>query len=42
MLGSGERFEMLELAGGTAWGIAVDRQLVGYLDAEALSGIDRQ
>jgi hypothetical protein len=36
-LDAGEQFELLELAGGTAWGVAPARGLVGYLDADALA-----
>ena len=36
MLRSGEIFEVLDLAGGKAWGIAVAHNLVGYIDAAAL------
>ena len=36
-LAAGEAFELLETAGGHAWGIAPDRGLVGYLDADALA-----
>nr|WP_221364215.1 SH3 domain-containing protein [Sphingomonas jinjuensis] len=32
----GDRFEVLELAGGNAWGIAVGPGLVGYLDRTVL------
>lgn len=32
----GEIFEVLDLAGGKAWGIAVAQNLVGYIDAAAL------
>ena len=32
----GERFEVLELAGDLAWGVAPERQLVGYVDRHAL------
>jgi len=32
----GEIFEVLDLAGGNAWGIAVAHNLVGYIDAAAL------
>lgn len=37
-LAAGERFELLELAGGNAWGIAPAHGLVGYIDAAALEG----
>jgi len=33
----GEVFEVLELAGGNAWGKAVGHDLVGYIDASALA-----
>ena len=33
---SGEPFEVLELAGDHAWGIAPERGLVGYVDRSAL------
>ena len=36
MVRPGEIFEVLDLAGGKAWGIAVAQNLVGYVDAEAL------
>lgn len=36
-LDAGERFEVLELAGGSAWGIASARGLVGYVDEGALA-----
>lgn len=36
-LAAGERFEVLEIAGGKAWGVAAARGLVGYLDADALT-----
>jgi hypothetical protein len=36
-LDAGERFELLELAGSTAWGVVPARGLVGYLDADALA-----
>ncbi len=32
----GDRFEVLELAGGNAWGVAPDHGLVGYVDRTAL------
>jgi hypothetical protein len=35
-LESGEDFEVIELAGDHAWGRAVRRSLVGYVDADAL------
>lgn len=36
-LAPGEAFEVLEIAGGQAWGVAADRALVGYVDADALA-----
>ena len=35
-LAAGEAFEVLELAGGNAWGVAPGRNLVGYVDRHAL------
>ena len=35
-LDAGEVFEVLELAGTNAWGVAPARGLVGYIDAAAL------
>ncbi|WP_230481707.1 SH3 domain-containing protein [Sphingomonas sp. Leaf21] len=35
-LAPGETFEVLEVAGGHAWGIAPDMGLVGYCDASVL------
>lgn len=35
-LKAGELFEVLELAGGNAWGTAPAAKLVGYVDADAL------
>jgi hypothetical protein len=32
----GEAFELLDVTGAAAWGIATARQLVGYVDAGAL------
>lgn len=32
----GEIFEVLDIAGGNAWGIAVAHNLVGYVDEAAL------
>ncbi|MEO9132402.1 MAG: SH3 domain-containing protein [Sphingomonas sp.] len=32
----GEIFEVLDIAGGNAWGIALAHNLVGYVDAAAL------
>lgn len=37
-LAAQSRFELLDVTGSTAWGIAVDSGLVGYLDADALAG----
>jgi hypothetical protein len=37
-LETGEVFEVLELAGDMAWGIATAHGLVGYIPASALSG----
>ena len=36
-LAAGEPFELLELAGDQAWGVAPAQGLVGYLDADALA-----
>lgn len=36
LLGVGDRFELLELAGDHGWGIASAQGLVGYLDRTAL------
>ena len=36
-LASGDRFEVLELAGDHAWGIATAAGLVGYCDRHALA-----
>lgn len=36
-LSPGDVFEVLEVTGGVAWGIAVGCGLVGYLDAAAVS-----
>lgn len=33
-LASGTAFDLLDLTGGVAWGIAVDAGLVGYVDAD--------
>ncbi|GAL99500.1 MULTISPECIES: SH3 domain-containing protein [Sphingomonas] len=38
-LRSGETFEVLELAGGHAWGIAPHLGLVGYCDAGLLERV---
>jgi hypothetical protein len=35
-LSAGDIFEVLELAGGNAWGVARGPGLVGYIDAGAL------
>jgi hypothetical protein len=35
-LSPGDTFEVLELAGGNAWGVARGPGLVGYIDAGAL------
>lgn len=35
-LAMGEHFEVLELAGSSAWGIAPERGLVGYVERTAL------
>lgn len=37
-LAAGTRFEVLEIAGDDAWGIAVAEGLVGYIDRAALEG----
>ncbi|WP_375394854.1 SH3 domain-containing protein [uncultured Sphingomonas sp.] len=39
MLTRGERFDVLDLSGNTAWGIAVDKGLVGYVPIAAIEGI---
>lgn len=36
-LAAGEIFEILELAGGNAWGVAPAHGLVGYIDPAVLS-----
>lgn len=36
-LDTGDVFEVLELAGTHAWGVAPGHQLVGYIDASALA-----
>ena len=36
-LNAGDMFEVLELAGTHAWGVAPSAGMVGYIDAEALS-----
>ena len=33
-LSAGAAFDLLDLTGGIAWGIAIDANLVGYLDAD--------
>ncbi len=38
-LASGETFEVLEVAGGLAWGIAPVMGLVGYCDASGLEQV---
>ena len=38
-LASGEIFEVLELAGDNAWGIAPERGLVGFVDRTALDQV---
>ena len=38
-LAAGDPFEVLELAGGRAWGVAPAQGLVGYLDANALAPV---
>ena len=35
-LSAGEQFELLDVTGGVAWGIATARGMVGYVDADAL------
>ncbi|MBW6525394.1 SH3 domain-containing protein [Sphingomonas sp. RHCKR7] len=35
-LPAGAAFDLLDLTGGFAWGIAVDANLVGYVDAAAV------
>ncbi|WP_332787165.1 SH3 domain-containing protein [Sphingomonas sp. GB1N7] len=37
-IAAGEVFEVFELAGSNAWGIACDSGLVGYIDAAAIGG----
>jgi hypothetical protein len=32
----GEAFDLLDVTGSAAWGIAVGRELVGYVDVAAL------
>ncbi|WP_375270409.1 SH3 domain-containing protein [Sphingomonas sp.] len=36
-LARGAAFDLLDLTGGVAWGIAVDAGLVGYVDADAVA-----
>jgi hypothetical protein len=36
-LAAGDVFEVLELAGGNAWGVAPGQKLVGYIPADALA-----
>ncbi|RYD57252.1 MAG: SH3 domain-containing protein [Sphingomonadales bacterium] len=36
-LSAGARFEVLELSGTNAWGVAPEAGLVGYIDADALA-----
>lgn len=38
-LAAGDAFELLDVTGGIAWGIATGPQLVGYLDAAALDAV---
>nr|WP_286207665.1 SH3 domain-containing protein [Hephaestia sp. MAHUQ-44] len=33
---AGDAFDLLDTVGGTAWGIATQQGLVGYIEAEAL------
>ena len=35
-LDAGTRFEVLEVAGGLAWGLAAEKGLAGYVDADLL------
>jgi hypothetical protein len=37
-IAAGGVFEVLELAGTNAWGIACDSGLVGYIDSSAIAG----
>jgi len=39
-LAAGDPFELLDLIGGDAWGVAPDHGLVGYLPASALDPAD--
>lgn len=36
-LSAGDAFDLLDVTGAAAWGIAPDSGLVGYLDADALN-----
>ena len=36
-LDSGDAFDLLDVSGGVAWGIATGRNLVGYIDAGAIA-----
>lgn len=36
-LAPGDAFDLLDVTGDVAWGIAVDAKLVGYLDADAVA-----
>lgn len=38
-LSAGDRFDLLDVTGGTGWGIAIDSGLVGYLDAALLEPV---
>ena len=38
-LASGTRFDLFDVTGGVGWGIALDANLVGYLDADAIAAI---
>ena len=37
-LAAGDAFELLDITGGVAWGIAGAERLVGYVDAAAIAG----
>lgn len=37
-LSAGEMFDLLDVTGGVAWGVASAHGLVGYLEASALGG----
>ncbi|UVO49438.1 hypothetical protein M0208_02520 [Sphingomonas sp. SUN019] len=39
-LAKGETFELLDVTGGVAWGVATAHGLVGYVDAVALGIVD--